>query len=155
MLAAFRDGLSNTLSLAEKKVGSGDGRFDPSRDWIAVSPWPPGAVTADDYDAICSNLRDASTGQRDTGRIWLYAGAANTDFYTLTPPNSMMPDCGTWSGGSRGVLRPAAITAAGSMRRWRTARCVGLRHPSRLAYGGGARNPKRWGGHNVGMMRSS
>jgi len=116
-VAQISDGLSNTLAFAEKKVGSGSGRYHPARDWIEVSPAPSWALSADDWIEVCSNLPNSDSGRTGTGRMWLFYGPLYTCFYTSVPPNSTIPDCGTLGGLGRGVFaarsyHPGGVNAA-------------------------------------------
>ncbi len=113
-LSAFRDGLSNTLAFAEKPVGSGEGRYQPFRDWLLV---PGAGGTADQSYAACSRLSTAQGAQLDGGRTWLLAGAIYTGFFTSAPPNSRVPDCGDPSSNGSGLFaarsyHPGGVHAA-------------------------------------------
>lgn len=92
-MSAFRDGTSNTIAYAEKRLGSGSAPFEARRDWIAWAPHPSGSMTADDWLAACSNLRDVHHAKFHAGRCWLLHGSAFSTFYTSAPPNTEVPDC--------------------------------------------------------------
>jgi prepilin-type N-terminal cleavage/methylation domain-containing protein/prepilin-type processing-associated H-X9-DG protein len=116
-IASFADGMSNTVALAEKSVGTGAGPYSPTRDWVDSFYFGP--VTADDWVARCSNLPPASIRSAgfDSGRCWLLNGAMFTTFYTSAPPNSPVPDCGYGLGGGEGIfatrsLHPGGVNAA-------------------------------------------
>jgi prepilin-type N-terminal cleavage/methylation domain-containing protein/prepilin-type processing-associated H-X9-DG protein len=116
-VSAIRDGLSNTLAFAEKKIGSGSARYNPARDWIQVLPIPSWALTADDWIEVCSHLPNADGGRTDSGRMWLFYGAIYTEFYASVPPNSIIPDCGSGGGGYPGLFaarshHPGGVNAA-------------------------------------------
>lgn len=92
-LAAFRDGLSNTLAFSEKPIGTGEGRFSPFQDWVQR---PTSVMTADQWIETCSTIVDAGANARlDAGQTWLLSGAVNTLFLASAAPNSPFPDCGT------------------------------------------------------------
>ena len=89
------DGLSNTLAFSEKPIGSWpNGNFSAFRDWHDL-PGSPVYSTADGWVAACSRKADAGGFHLDAGRSWLIYGAIFTQFYTIVPPNSPIPDCGT------------------------------------------------------------
>ncbi len=105
-LAAFTDGMSNTIAFSEKRLGSGYGPYHPTRDWVdGVAPLNS-AVTADEWVAICSSLPPASaeTAVFDSGREWLLAGTRFSTFFTSVPPNSPIPDCGDKHYNGRGIF---------------------------------------------------
>jgi prepilin-type N-terminal cleavage/methylation domain-containing protein len=91
-LSAFTDGLSNTIAFAEKKIGSGPGSFNPSRDYITVDS--NGILTADEWLATCSNLDSPAGAATNAGRCWLLPGAYFSAFFVSASPNSRVPDCG-------------------------------------------------------------
>lgn len=108
-LAAFKDGLSNTLAFSEKPIGSGEsGGYSPHRDWVLSessgggkwSPWTPDSVVA-----YCSNLRPplSSRFRFNSGRTWIIAGCVYTAFFASVPPNSPVPDCGSLHNNGAGV----------------------------------------------------
>ena len=102
-LAAFRDGLSNTLAFSEKSIGSGVGApYDPRRDWVHLS-YLVADITADRWMNTCGRLPDATGAVHDAGRSWLLMGAAYSTFYASLPPNSPIPDCGEWTHNGRGA----------------------------------------------------
>jgi prepilin-type N-terminal cleavage/methylation domain-containing protein/prepilin-type processing-associated H-X9-DG protein len=92
--AGFPDGLSHTLFFSEKPIGSWPGAaYSPFRDWHD-EPGKPIYDTADEWVAACSNLSTSGSFHFDAGRSWLIYGAIFTQFYTIIPPNSPIPDCG-------------------------------------------------------------
>jgi prepilin-type N-terminal cleavage/methylation domain-containing protein/prepilin-type processing-associated H-X9-DG protein len=96
-LAAFRDGLSNTLLFSEKSIGGGEGAlYDPRRDWVQIFHKEVPDMTADHWAAACGRLPDATEAVLDAGRSWMLMGAAYSTFYASLPPNSLIPDCGQW-----------------------------------------------------------
>ncbi|MEW4569597.1 DUF1559 domain-containing protein [Tautonia sp. JC769] len=94
-VSEIRDGLSNTLAFSEKSVGSGGGRFDPSRDWISVIGRYNYEASADEWIGLCSGLGPESTaqGQTNGGRAWLLDLPVYSAFFPSVPPNSPVPDC--------------------------------------------------------------
>ena len=105
-LAAFRDGLSNTLAFAEKPIGtaSATGPFSSFRDWSLFPTTAARGATADSWVSLCSGVEDgdAFSSQPRSGRSWLGSGAISTGFFTAASAGSMVPDCGTRSGGGTG-----------------------------------------------------
>jgi len=120
-LAGFSDGLSQTLAFSEKLGGSEPSRYSPRRDWLSV---PMGLtvagreiVTSDAMVAACSRQTDPGLALYDAGHTWLLAGAFYTLFYTCTPPNSIVPDCGGSTNNGVGVFtarsqHPGGVNAA-------------------------------------------
>lgn len=92
---SFTDGAANTILLAEKLIGTGDGPYDPRRDWLEVPTRTP--RSADGWVDVCRGQTDPSHGRFRGGRTWMIAGGIDTYFYTATTPNSPVPDCGTAS----------------------------------------------------------
>jgi prepilin-type processing-associated H-X9-DG protein len=117
-LSAFTDGMSNTIAFSEKRVGTGSGPYNPTRDWVS-GVTPSGPVTADDWVALCSSLEpnQALDGVLDSGRNWLLYGARYASFFTSVPPNSLVPDCGNAHDNGTGVFaarsyHPGGVNAA-------------------------------------------
>jgi prepilin-type N-terminal cleavage/methylation domain-containing protein/prepilin-type processing-associated H-X9-DG protein len=144
-LSSFLDGMSNTLSFAEKKLGSGSGPFDPSRDWID-GIYIQGDTSADDWVNLCGHLTDSPSGPQDSGRVWILYGARYSIFYASVPPNSLIPDCGNQHFHGNGIFaarsyHPGGVNAAmadGSVR-WvsnginvQTWRALGTRNGSEI-----------------------
>ena len=92
-LASFTDGLSQTIHCAEKSVGSGAG-FAANRDWIDVYSRDP--RSGDEWADVCMRQTVARPGKWISGETWMLAGGVSTHFYTATPPNSRIPDCGDY-----------------------------------------------------------
>lgn len=90
-LANFADGTSATLLLAEKSSSSPSG-FVANRDWIDVGITT--ALSGDEWAALCAQQATPQRAKWDYGRTWTLAGGINTHFYTATPPNSTVVDCG-------------------------------------------------------------
>ncbi len=114
--SSFRDGLSNTISLSEKSIGSGAGSYSSIRDWIDVAPTPI-PVSADDWVAVCTESYASQQGRTSAGRGWMFYGAVYTSFMLSAPPNSRIPDCGILSGNGMGVFaarsaHPGGVNAA-------------------------------------------
>ncbi|HEU5115866.1 MAG TPA: DUF1559 domain-containing protein [Isosphaeraceae bacterium] len=100
-IAAFTDGLSNTLAFSEKPVGTDQptGPFSTFRDSFLVPiDGSPNNPTTDWWVATCraggSPEQYKSAARIRSGRCWMPAGAFSTAFFTSTPPNSSIPDCG-------------------------------------------------------------
>jgi prepilin-type N-terminal cleavage/methylation domain-containing protein/prepilin-type processing-associated H-X9-DG protein len=95
-LSEFRDGLSQTIALSEKPVGTQSGEaYSPFRDWIQTfdfDKWP-------EQLQHCASLKSTSQFQPGAGRAWILSGPAYTAFYTSAPPNSSIPDCGNTARG--------------------------------------------------------
>ena len=114
-LAAFRDGLSNTLAFSEKPIGTGagGGSFSPFRDWVQR---PTSVMTADQWIGTCSSITDAGGDAKlDAGQTWLISRAVYTLFFTSAAPDSPFPDCG--AGGNNGIFtarsyHPGGVNAA-------------------------------------------
>lgn len=107
--ASFLDGLSNTLAFSEKPIGSWPGpRFSAFRDWHDLSGGPIFS-TADEWVVACSVWPTTGGFHFDAGRTWMIYGAVFTQFYTIVPPNSPIPDCG-----SVGVANGLGVFAARS-----------------------------------------
>lgn len=113
-VASFRDGLSNTLALSEKPLGSAEpGSYSPFRDWLLTG----GAASADEWLAECSGLRRAERPQHAGGHTWMLPGAARTAFFAVVPPNGPVPDCGAMTDGGTGLFsarsyHPGGVNAA-------------------------------------------
>lgn len=99
-LAMVSDGLSNTIAFSEKPIATGaDGEYSRFTDWfVARDPW-----TADEWVRTCSSTTP-SAPKLDAGHTWLISGGAYTNFYTITTPNSAVPDCGATNSNGTGVF---------------------------------------------------
>ena len=115
-LSSFMDGLSTTISLAEKCVGGSlNSTYRPMRDWIYYgtnSIW-----TADGWVTACSNIFDDRDYKLQSGRNWMLHGAVFSSFFASVAPNSMIPDCGMKTGGGEGIFaarsyHPSGVNAA-------------------------------------------
>ncbi|MFO0958890.1 MAG: DUF1559 domain-containing protein [Isosphaeraceae bacterium] len=95
-LGAIRDGLSQTLAFSEKRIDTGSGRYDPSRDWISTAIGPG---TPDQSLLICSSKLDERAAVLDSGATWLIGLGRYSLFYTSAPPNTRVPDCGSSEAG--------------------------------------------------------
>jgi len=104
-LSAFTDGMSNTIAFSEKRLGSGFGPYNPTRDWVS-GLIVYGDVTIDDWVATCATLPPSSArdGVLDGGREWLLSGARYSTFFTSVPPNSLVPDCGNQHFNGQGIF---------------------------------------------------
>jgi len=118
-LAAFADGLSNTVAYSEKRIGSGLSPYNPAVDWVDLVDPPDPATGADDWTVICSSLPPsaAERGRTDSGRNWLLYGAIYSTFFTSQPPNSLVPDCGSGNVNGVGIFaarscHPGGVNAA-------------------------------------------
>ena len=91
--ASIRDGLSNTVGVAEKLCGSG-GNFDPIRDAVLVSPGASAIdeASAEFWIATCQSLTGAASWNRDHGSPWLVG--SRMIYNHILPPNSPVVDCG-------------------------------------------------------------
>jgi len=113
-LAAFLDGMSQTLAFSEKPIGSGaGGRFSPFRDWVRRTRT---LATAEEWVGLCSSIRDSAVDARtDAGGTWMLSGTPFTLFLASAPPNTPVPDCGSES--DEGVFaarsyHPGGVNAA-------------------------------------------
>ncbi len=97
----FIDGASNTICFSEKSV-SDDVAYSPRRDWLAIpqeegvrnTEWTPTY-----FVKRCSSISPSLIPEKvkpvlTSGRTWMTSGMQYTIFYTLTTPNSFIPDCG-------------------------------------------------------------
>lgn len=115
-LASFTDGTSNTIALSEKPVGTPSG-YSPFRDWVKPFVSTP-ALEPDEWAAVCARLDLPEAGiVTSSGRSWLAGGSAYTDFFTALPPNSRIPDCGSWHHFHSGLFtarsyHPGGVNAA-------------------------------------------
>lgn len=95
--ADFLDGLSNTLGVAEKAVGSGDAAGYHRRVdyWSSgVSELGPPFPNSDAMAAICSSILSAPALFRtDAGAQWAYSGYDYTWYSHVSTPNSQICDC--------------------------------------------------------------
>lgn len=113
-LSKITDGLSNTLALSEKPIGSGEGRaYSPFRDWVRGPSDRPGGLA---WEEVCGRITSAGAdGQWDAGASWVLWGCPYTLFLGKAPPNSPIPDCG--NGSDEGVFtarshHPGGVNAA-------------------------------------------
>lgn len=99
-LSSIRDGLSSTIAMSEKPLGSNSARdFRPFSDSVLTSefgrhpePW--------EWVSICGRLGPNSLNNPnllwlDAGRTWLLPGGRYTAFFTVAPPNTPVIDCGS------------------------------------------------------------
>ncbi|MES2793346.1 MAG: DUF1559 domain-containing protein, partial [Planctomycetota bacterium] len=94
----FRDGLSSTIAMSERTIGSGQsGRFDRKKDYWdsgfnALNPSP----TSDELVPVCS-LGEASIPSSSiypySGSFWFYSGFETTLYNHANTPNSPNADC--------------------------------------------------------------
>lgn len=102
-LSSFIDGLSTTISLAEKCVGGSlNSTYSPMRDWIYYgtnSIW-----TDDGWVTACSTIFDDRKFKLQSGRNWMLHGAIFSTFFASVSPNSVIPDCGMQTGGGDGIF---------------------------------------------------
>ncbi|HWE35050.1 MAG TPA: DUF1559 domain-containing protein [Isosphaeraceae bacterium] len=116
-LGAFVDGMSNTLALSEKPIGSGaEAVYSPFRDWVATNGSSSGA-SSNNWALICSQLADQSAKNFDAGRTWMIDASLFTRFLPSVPPNSLVPDCGPSDHASNGIFaarsyHPGGVNAA-------------------------------------------
>jgi prepilin-type N-terminal cleavage/methylation domain-containing protein/prepilin-type processing-associated H-X9-DG protein len=90
-LASYSDGMSNTIAIAEKSIGS-IGSYSPTHDWLEIRQPYPESLTQ--WVSLCKSQNNPLLGRTDSGRTWMIAGGIYTHFYTATGPNSAVPDCG-------------------------------------------------------------
>ncbi len=112
--SAIRDGLSNTIAFSEKRIGSGGAIYHSAIDWIEVFTLKE---RADEWVALCSNLVNHEKADMEGGRQWPLPGAEHTSFFTMLPPNSPIPDCGSGNRGGAGIFtarsyHPGGVNAA-------------------------------------------
>ena len=105
-LETFTDGLSNTVLLSEKAIGSGPGgAYSPFRDWLdALVDSPSASRSADTWVGLCSHPGPDWGERTDGGSTWIIGGAIYTLFYVSVPPNSPIPDCGVTVGLGTGIF---------------------------------------------------
>ena len=115
-LDSFTDGLSNTVLLSEKVIGSGPwGTFSPFPDWRPATISPQSASrSADVWIRLCSRPEIHWPERTDGGSTWMISGAIYTLFYTSIPPNSPIPDCGTTVGLGTGVFAARSYHPGGA-----------------------------------------
>lgn len=89
----FTDGLSNTIALSEKPIGS-LGTYAPFRDWLDVHASFPPSQRLNGWIRFCAAQTDLTHVGLGAGRTWMLDGAFYTHFYSALPPNSLIPDCG-------------------------------------------------------------
>lgn len=116
-LQNFRDGLSNTLAISEKAVGS-PSTPSPFRDWVQPN-FSTAFLTPDAWVEKCSRLTTAqfASAMLDSGHTWLLGHTNFTGFYMLLPPNASIPDCGSFHGANAGLYtarsyHPDGVNAA-------------------------------------------
>lgn len=91
----FTDGLSQTVGMSERLVGSGATVYDRGRDfWYADVADIAEPRQADQLASICDSL----IGTPDTfatkiGYSWSWANYGGTWYNHVVPPNSSVPDC--------------------------------------------------------------
>ena len=108
-MSDFLDGSSNTLAFSEKPIGSvTPANFSASRDWFSL-PSGPIYDRADDWVSACRSANQGIAFHAGAGQPWIIYGAIFTDFFTIVPPNSEVPDCG-----SNGVANGLGVFAARS-----------------------------------------
>lgn len=92
----FTDGLSNTLALTEKLIGSAGGTsFDSRRDWIDINGlYTPEQMTVERWIQVCNDPFLRRPGTERAGGSWLLGAVMSTQFYTAGTPNHHATDCG-------------------------------------------------------------
>lgn len=102
-LAGYQDGLSQTITFSEKPISS-PARLSPHRDWIAP-PLNDVALEPEQWVDTCASIQVGSAGYHSSsGLSWLAGGTAYSEFFTSLPPNSRIPDCGSWHGAEVGLF---------------------------------------------------
>lgn len=98
----IRDGLSSTVGLSEKRLGSGSNLFAPNRDLMYLQtersinpPWP----TEDEWLIDCSRMPVGAKWFTEVGRAWLIDGGALTTYNHVAGPNATTVDCARHMGG--------------------------------------------------------
>ena len=122
--AGFLDGLSNTLLISEKLIGTNEKiSFEPNRDWIRCNPPNPEHYrqdTVEDWLRHCSSRTyslDSRNIYHNAGRGWIHGNVCESGFFVSAPPNSRIPDCGYgWIDGlgvfTARSLHPGGVDAA-------------------------------------------
>jgi len=93
-LAGFTDGLSNTIAVSEKPVGSAD-RYSAFRDWLLVPDQDDENASGLVWATRCLQTAGFAIAQPElgSGRTWFHGEVQYAAFYVLLPPNSRVPDC--------------------------------------------------------------
>lgn len=95
--SSFTDGLSNTLAISEKLVGSHNAlEFHPRRDFAIVSPFVnpnPLSETPDQWLRQCSSLSFPLPFYSNAALTWIIGGSTATSFMVNGTPNTRIPDC--------------------------------------------------------------
>jgi hypothetical protein len=124
--AMIRDGLSQTLCVSEKLIGSASKVGSWQRDWRPVSVVSGYPASADAWFQFCSGLGGQPDYSVDAGRSWVLGGARYTGFFVSAAPGSPFGDCGTGHFLGTGVFaarsfHPACVNAGladGSVHRY-------------------------------------
>ena len=94
--AEISDGLSNTISFAEKLVGTTSGSaFNPRRDWFDVSglPYISPDLSVSSWIQVCERPFIIKPGFGPSGGSWLLGDNVASRFYFAAPPNASATDC--------------------------------------------------------------
>jgi len=114
-LSEFRDGMSSTVAFSEKLIGTLSG-YTGNRDWLGYNAGVmrgDGLMTWSDWLSACASQTDIDLVERGSGRTWMLGGAAETVFFVAAPPNSRIPDCGTYNSLGTGVFAARSLHANG------------------------------------------
>ncbi len=97
------DGMSQTVGLSEKRMGSWGPKFVPSRDILFLTPadsinppWP----NEDEWLHDCRNMPAGASFYTGGGKAWLIDGGAFTTYNHVAAPNSEVVDCMRHMGGA-------------------------------------------------------
>ena len=96
--ADFRDGLTTTVALSERTIGSGSqGHFDPARDyWFSGLMAFHSSPTADQLIPACQSGASgvaAADNYPYSGAFWFFSQFETTFYNHANTPNSSIPDC--------------------------------------------------------------
>ena len=93
---AMRDGLSNTVALAERLVGSAAAGLYPEGNYFSADPSEAngGCWSRENWIRRCQAITRDSPVVTTMGHGWLYSDYESTNYNHILAPNSPVPDCG-------------------------------------------------------------